>query len=185
MAVLGVREHRVLGLPDGALAEHGQTGRSLVGQLVDEVRPDTILTFGPDGRTFHPDHLAVHHWVTRAWAERGSPGRLLYAAVTTRALDRFLSLEEELGVYMSDERPVGVAPSELAVHVVLESQPLDQKLAALRAMATQTRGAMAALSADTYAASVAEEAFVAAPVPSEPLAGGVGASPPTRLVRMG
>ena len=185
MAVLGVTEHRVLGLPDGELAEHTQTGLSLVGQLLDEIRPDTILTFGPDGRTFHPDHLAVHRWVTRAWAGRGSHGRLLYAAVTTRALDRFLPLEEELGVYMSDERPLGVAPSQLALHVVLDGPPLDQKLTALRAMATQTGGAMSALSADTYAASVLEEAFVAASVPSEPAAGGSGASPPTRLVRMG
>ena len=59
MAVLGVDEHHHLGLPDGALAEHDRDGRARVGQLIDEVRPDTILTFGPDGRTFHPDHIAV------------------------------------------------------------------------------------------------------------------------------
>ena len=64
MAVLGVDDHRFLGLPDGALDRHEDRGRALVGQLIDAVRPDTILTFGPDGITFHPDHIAVHRWVT-------------------------------------------------------------------------------------------------------------------------
>ena len=51
-------------------------GLGLVGQLLDEVEPDTILTFGPDGMTFHPDHIAVHRWVTEAWHRRGRRARL-------------------------------------------------------------------------------------------------------------
>src|SRR5690606_33935075 len=54
MAVLGVREHLVLGLPDGDLAAHEEEGLDWAGRLVDAVAPDTILTFGPDGMTFHP-----------------------------------------------------------------------------------------------------------------------------------
>ena len=49
-------------------------GPTLVGQLLDDVQPDTILTFGSDGITFHPDHIAVHRWVTTAW-ERTRPSR--------------------------------------------------------------------------------------------------------------
>ena len=170
MAVLGVRDHRHLGLPDGALAEHEAEGRARVGQLIDEVQPDSILTFGPDGRTFHPDHIAVHRWVSEEWAARGGGPRLLHAAVTTQLVDRFLALEEDLGVYMTDERPVGIDPSDLAVHLCATGPLLDQKLTALRAMATQTSGAMAAIPAATFAASVTEEAFVAAPRPEEPVA---------------
>ena len=84
MAVLGVDDHRFLGLPDGALDRHESRGRALVGQLIDDVRPDTILTFGGDGITFHPDHIAVHRWVTAAWERRGRPGRLLYATSDDR-----------------------------------------------------------------------------------------------------
>jgi LmbE family N-acetylglucosaminyl deacetylase len=45
MAVLGLTEHRNLGLPDGALTYHAQQGRPMLGQLLDEIQPDTILTF--------------------------------------------------------------------------------------------------------------------------------------------
>lgn len=71
-------EHRILGYPT-ALGEHDVQGRALIGLLLDEIRPDTILTFGPDGRTFHPDHITVHRWVTDAWQQRGRRSRLLYA----------------------------------------------------------------------------------------------------------
>ena len=162
MAVLGVTEHLVLGLPDGGLADHEDRGPVLVGRLIDEVEPDTILTFGPDGRTFHPDHLAVHRWVTGAWEERGRSGRLLYAAVTTHALQRFLAVEEELGVYMTDERPIGVPTGDLALHLSLDGPGLDQKVAALRAMATQTSGITSVVSPAAFAELVREEAFVAA-----------------------
>src|SRR3989337_772100 len=36
MAGLGVAEHRLLGLPDGALATCGAAGRAAVGRLLDE-----------------------------------------------------------------------------------------------------------------------------------------------------
>lgn len=166
MAALGVEEHHVLGLPDGELAEHEAEGREEVRRLVDAVRPDSILTFGPDGRTFHPDHVSVHEWVRAAWIERGCAERLLFAAVTDARLERIRPVEEELGVYMTDERPRGVAAGDVALEVRVAGRALDQKLAALRAMATQTAGVMAALDPDTFASMVAEETFVAAPLPS-------------------
>jgi LmbE family N-acetylglucosaminyl deacetylase len=162
MAVLGVVEHEVLGLPDGSLADHEAAGVAWVGRLIDEVRPDTILTFGPDGITGHPDHVAVHRWVLRAWLRRGRPGRLLCATATVEHLARFGGLYEEWGIYMTDDRPTGVPESDLACHVVLRGPDLDRKLTALRAMATQTAGAIAALDPERYAAMAAEEAFVAA-----------------------
>src|SRR5215218_9951 len=99
MAVLGVTEHHIGGFPDGALADHAAAGVNWVGRLLDVVRPDTIVTFGADGITFHPDHVAVHHWVTQAWCDRGRPGRLLYAAPTVAHLDRFGARYEEWGIY--------------------------------------------------------------------------------------
>jgi LmbE family N-acetylglucosaminyl deacetylase len=169
MAVLGVDEHHVHDLPDGALADHEETGRAWVAGLLDDVRPDTILTFGPDGMTYHDDHVAVHRWVTRGWHERGCPGRLLYATVTTDHLDRFGELYEEWDMYMSDERPTGVARAELALGVCLDGIELDRKHAALRALATQTGDLVARLGEDLYRAQIAEEAFAAAAVtPSGP-----------------
>ncbi len=166
MAVLGVAEHHVLGLPDGALPRHDREGIAWVLRLIDLVEPDTILTFGADGMTYHPDHLAVHRWVTEAWHQRGCPGRLLYAATTTDHVARFREQYEAWDMYMSDERPTGFPAESLAVHVRLEGPLLDRKLTALRALSTQTSAVMALVDEATYAAQVAEECFVAAPVPA-------------------
>jgi LmbE family N-acetylglucosaminyl deacetylase len=164
MAVVGVHEHRVVGLPDGALADHHEAGIAMALDLIDDVDPDTILTFGPDGMTFHPDHIAVHHWVTTAWRRRQHPARLLYATATTDFVERFRDDFEEWGAYMTDERPAGVPAEQLAVHVQLRGRALDQKLTALRALATQTSALMATVDPGTYAAQVSEEAFVDATV---------------------
>ncbi|MDY7101786.1 MAG: PIG-L deacetylase family protein [Actinomycetota bacterium] len=163
MAVLGVDEHHVADLPDGGLDAHDEVGVAWAGGLLDTVRADTILTFGPDGMTYHPDHIAVHRWVTRAWRDRGRPGRLLYAATSEVVLDRFGELFEEWDMYMSDERPTGVPSADLAVDLHLAGWQLDRKLTALRAMATQTAGLIAALDPELYAAQVAPESFLAAP----------------------
>jgi LmbE family N-acetylglucosaminyl deacetylase len=163
MAILGVVEHRVLGYEDGSLGSDDSDGIAIIEQLVDDVRPDTILTFGADGMTFHPDHIAVHHWVTAAWHRRGRCGRLLYATSTVEFVARFRDQFEEWNMYMTDERPTGVPTEGLAVHAVLTGDVLDRKLTALRSMTTQTASLLATTDADTYAAQVAEEAFVEAP----------------------
>ena len=160
MSVLGIADHRMLGLPDGSLAAHDAEGHGRVGDLLDEIRPDTILTFGPDGATGHPDHIAVHRWVTEAWRRHDCRGRLLYATSTVEHLDRFGDTYEEWGVYMTDARPSGVPVDRLALRVLLDGRDLDRKLTALRAMATQTSAVISALDESTYADLVAEEAFV-------------------------
>lgn len=162
MAVLGVDEHRFLGYEDGTLAADDIDGISRIENLLDEIRPDTVLTFGADGMTFHPDHIAIHHWVTTAWRRRGCPEQVLYAAVTDDFLEQYRDQFEEWDMYMSDERPTGVPADRLAVYTHLEGFDLDRKLAALRAMATQTAGLIAMLDEQAYADQVAEEAFVAA-----------------------
>jgi len=160
MAVLGVNEHEILGYEDGTLRRHDPAGRERIGRIIDRVRPDTILTFGPDGMTFHADHIAVHHWVRAAWEERGRPGRLLCATTTTEHLAQWAETFEEWNMYMTDERPTGVPTAELAVHTRLTGPALDRKLTALRAMATQTAGLIALLDPEVYADQVAEEWFV-------------------------
>jgi LmbE family N-acetylglucosaminyl deacetylase len=162
MAVLGVEEHHVLGYADGGLDPDDAHAIAEVGRYLDVVRPDTILTFGPDGMTFHPDHIAVHHWVTAAWSARGSRERLLYATATKEFLARHRDELERWDMYMSDERPLGVAVADAAVHLDLSGDALDRKLTALRAMATQTGALIAALDPEVYAEHVREECFVAA-----------------------
>ncbi|MBI5090384.1 MAG: PIG-L family deacetylase [Actinobacteria bacterium] len=160
MAILGVDEHHVLGLPDGGLADCSRAGVAWVDRLIDDVRPDTIVTFGPDGMTYHPDHICVHRWVTSAWQRRMHRPRLLYATNTVERIERFGEMYEQLGIYMTDERPTGVPQRSLALQVRLTDWQLDRKLAALRAMSTQTAGVIHATDPTIFAAEVREEPFL-------------------------
>jgi LmbE family N-acetylglucosaminyl deacetylase len=168
MAVLGVSDHRWLDYPDGELATLDPAGPvDRIAGILDEVRPDTILTFGPDGGTFHPDHQTVSAWVGAAWERAGCPGRVLHATLTDEHLGRWGGHYERWGVFMSDRRPTGVPVGDLAVDVRLAGAALDQKIAALSAMYTQTAPAIALLGDEDYRATNAEECFIAAG-PSRP-----------------
>ena len=85
LEVLGVSEHRFLDGPvdidmDAPLDE---SGAAQVTEIMAEVQPDTVLTFGPDGMTGHVGHMSVSGWATDAFQAVAKPGaRLHYATMT-------------------------------------------------------------------------------------------------------
>ena len=160
LEILGVHEHHWLGYRDGDCARVSvphAVGRLCA--LIAEVRPDTVLTFGPDGQTGHPDHRAVSAWVTEAF-DRAAPGgsRLLYCAVTDEWARRWSALSEQFGVF-APGYPITTPTRRLAVNLRLDPATTARKVRALRAQDTQTAGLVAAMGLDTYAAWVAEEYF--------------------------
>ncbi|MEM8883805.1 MAG: PIG-L deacetylase family protein [Planctomycetota bacterium] len=75
-AVLGIGEPVQPALPDGGLdAIPDDEGAAIVAATVRDFRPNVILTFGPEGASGHPDHIAAWRWSNRA---RGTAS--LYAA---------------------------------------------------------------------------------------------------------
>ena len=79
LRVLGVTEHRWLDYIDGTCAEVDEDeATAKVAAIFDEVQPDSVLCFGPDCQTGHPDHIATHRWTTRAFHERAKSGAKLY-----------------------------------------------------------------------------------------------------------
>ncbi len=64
---LGLTQTRCLDHPDGGLAEiDSDTLVRLASELISEFDPDVVITFGPDGFSGHPDHVAVGAAVTVA-----------------------------------------------------------------------------------------------------------------------
>jgi LmbE family N-acetylglucosaminyl deacetylase len=63
----GIHSPWFLGYVDGQLTivHQGQAVGKLV-RLIRELRPDVVITFGPDGIYGHYDHIAVHRWATIA-----------------------------------------------------------------------------------------------------------------------
>lgn len=71
-AALGLAEVQVCDYPDGGL--EGVDAEEIVGEIVRAIRalrPQVMITFGPEGRTLHPDHIAIHHHATRAFTLGG------------------------------------------------------------------------------------------------------------------
>ncbi|MCV2488683.1 PIG-L family deacetylase [Geodermatophilus sp. YIM 151500] len=162
--VLGVREHHWLGYHDGECSSvPAEEAVARVADLVGRIAPDTVLTFGPDGITGHPDHQVVAAWAAAAF-DRAAPSgaRLLQAAVPARRAPRWSDVSARLGVYQPGY-PVTVPDEQLAVDLVLPPETAARKVRALAAQATQTAGIMAAMGIDGYTAWVGEEAFVERP----------------------
>jgi LmbE family N-acetylglucosaminyl deacetylase len=77
---LGVVEHHWLDLPDGGCAVvEPEPVLVRLTDIVRAVRPRTVLTFGPDGFTGHPDHQTVGRWAGEAVARAGWDAQVLHA----------------------------------------------------------------------------------------------------------
>jgi LmbE family N-acetylglucosaminyl deacetylase len=118
-----------------------------VEQVMRDVTPHTVVTFGPDGITSHHDHIRAGEAATEAFhrARRGAPmgsfERLLYAALARSDVDRFYGTlpHAEAKTYGGREvlfNLTGVPDGDIAVRVDIGAVR-DRKVAAIDAHRTQ------------------------------------------------
>jgi LmbE family N-acetylglucosaminyl deacetylase len=160
LAVLGVDEHVWLDLPDIDM-ETGLPGEGYerVVELVRDVRPDTVLTFGPDGMTTHEAHKSVSRWATRAVAEAGTPrARVLYAAVTRDWADEFLPIWEPFDVFRPGAPDV-FEPEELAIDYHLPPEINELKVRAILEHTSQVEAIFEAVGEEVWWRQMAREMF--------------------------
>lgn len=159
-AVLGIDEHRWLPFRDGS-CETVPTGLGIaaVAGVIEEVRPDTIVTFGPDGITGHADHRAVSRWTSHAWAATGGAARLLWAAVTPEAATRMARVEPVARAFYPGY-PHVARPAEVALHLELHGDPLDRKVTAIRAHASQSAALAHELGEDEFRRWWSTESYI-------------------------
>ena len=94
MRLYGVRPPLFVGYRDQQV--QGADFETLAGKvksIMDELRPDAVITFGPTGISRHPDHMAVHRTAVEAfhrYRKSVSPEpRLFYVAIPKGMADRF------------------------------------------------------------------------------------------------
>lgn len=127
-AILGVADLTILDYRDGTLLDGDR--RELIGHLVAgirRVRPHVVLTFGPEGRTLHPDHIAIHRAAAAAFDLAADPSAYPWQGLPPYAAPKlyYTTLPESLVGAIGWAFP-GIPDDE--VTVALDVKPwLDQK----------------------------------------------------------
>lgn len=122
-----------------AFVNSGTLAVDLLADVLADIRPHLVITYGPDGGYGHPDHIHAHE-ITHAAAARVAVPRLLWAvsdlAASTAAVDRIDVVPEGWtradAAYLENQ---GVDKHDFVVE--LSSTDLDAKREAMRAHATQ------------------------------------------------
>ena len=160
LAILGVTEHEWLDLPDVDM-ETGlpEKGYERVRDLVAEIQPDTILTFGPDGMTDHAAHKDISAWATQALLEAGKSGsKVHYAAVTQEWADEFLPIWEPFNVFRPGT-PVVTPQEDLSIDYRLPPEINALKVKAILEHVSQVGGIFEAVGEEVWWRQMSTETF--------------------------
>ncbi|MDT4937122.1 MAG: mycothiol S-conjugate amidase [Pseudonocardiales bacterium] len=158
LAEIGVTEHIWLDYPDGGCADVDSADAvARIKAIADDVRPDAVLTFGPDGGTYHPDHMAVSNWTTAA--VEATDAALHYTSVTPRWQAAMREFIDPKLVMMTDDEPLVHQIDELSLHVILEGEMLDMKYRAMLCQQSQIGPLISIVGPERYRDMLAEEAF--------------------------
>ena len=194
MRQIGVSDVRLLGYRDSGMAgspsaEHPrafirvpvETAAAKLVPHIRSVRPQVILTFGPEGLYGHPDHLHMHHVALRAIELAADPSHKDRAASqpwqTPVCYFAAFPREEMLALFDRPNSPLrslpaearanlGTPRSEITHRIDIDSWA-DSKRAAIASHRTQTAegGPLAGIAPEVREWQLALEHFVRAPLP--------------------
>lgn len=136
--VLGIDEHHFLGYRDGC-CEQCPTREAVakIRKHIDRHKPDTILTFGPDGITGHNDHKKVSEWVSRACENMDV--NIYHAVEEERAYKDYLQeADKKFNIYFNTDKPPIYSADKCDIAFRLDDKLMQKKLDSLRAMPSQT-----------------------------------------------
>ncbi len=156
---LGIEEHHWFGYADGKLIDiDEEEGVNSVLTCIDSCEPDSILTFGPEGMTGHPDHQTISRWATIAAARRGV--KVYYAVLTGSSYEKYKAPDQKFDMFFNIDKPPIVSAKECAFCIDLPEDALAKKCSALKVMQSQTERLFGYLGDDGVSVMVSEEAFI-------------------------
>ena len=113
-------------------------GIARVEALVEDVDPDTVLTFGPEGLTGHPDHSAVSRWTTKAFENVAKPkATLCYATSRPEWAAEFVPVLNSFTEVYAPGLPPTTPGDDLAIGLRLTDELVDLKVRALKEQISQ------------------------------------------------
>jgi len=140
LKIIGVGELHWLGYEDGMLArtDEKKAIKRLV-ELINDIKPRTILTFEPEGITGHEDHKAICRWSLAAAKLTQSHPIVFGAVETAERYEQFgRRSHKEFNIYLTGRQPFTVSESGGDLTFRLQPTQAKAKLAALKAHQSQT-----------------------------------------------
>ncbi len=123
--ILGVEPPTVLEFVDQELLGPAQDRiREELTRVLDDLEPDVVLTFGPDGVTGHPDHRAVSCLVTEILQAREDGSSKLY--YHELPLGHVVHVAERTGRTL-----LGVAPRYLTTRIEVSPEEVERGIRAI------------------------------------------------------
>ncbi|KQB83721.1 N-acetyl-1-D-myo-inositol-2-amino-2-deoxy-alpha-D-glucopyranoside deacetylase [Corynebacterium oculi] len=140
----GAGRYRDSGMAGTPAAEHprafvssGAAAEEDLAEIFGRLRPDLVLTYGPDGGYGHPDHIRAHQ-ITHAAARRVTVPGILWAVTLEEEWQAGMEAIESIPPGWRPARPGEIASVEHADFAVeMTETEMAAKAAAMRAHATQ------------------------------------------------
>jgi LmbE family N-acetylglucosaminyl deacetylase len=164
LEVLGVKEHHFLEGPVDIDMQMplDPAGADQVRRILEDVDPDTVLTFGPEGMTGHVGHQDVSRWTGLAFDEVAKPGARLYHTVFPKSLaDEWLEQLEPFNIFLPGT-PLIVPDEELDIGLELPPDLLDRKVRSLKEHVSQIEGLLEVFGDEGLGRFLGKESFVLA-----------------------
>ncbi|GAB1824472.1 PIG-L family deacetylase [Herbidospora sp. RD11066] len=172
---LGIQHVELLGYHDSGMA--GWSGNAnpeaftnadfdkavaKVAALMEEYRPQVVVTYDENGNYGHPDHIQAHRVAVAAAEATGIPAKFYYTAMPRRVILASFAAMKEQGIDPGWEPPEDFGtPDELITSVVDTHEQADAKIAALRAHASQGDSiALLSLPPEMQRGAMSTECFV-------------------------
>lgn len=162
--LLGVQNHYWLPYTDGACEKvDSNEAASLLRPIFEKHQPDTVLTFGPDGLTGHPDHAAMPGWATEALQTMDQQPAIYHAVVPQDLYEEYLhDMDKQLNIFFNIEEPPLQSDEKCAIALKLPRELCRLKCDALFLMESQTGGLFHQYDNDTICSAWAKEVFIIA-----------------------
>jgi LmbE family N-acetylglucosaminyl deacetylase len=128
-AELGAQHAQVLAYPDGSLQHYRSSLGDSIADIMRSFDPDTVVTFGEDGGSGHPDHIAVSEVTTEAFRgllRHHNCGQRLYHAVFP---PRRTSMAEELAHWITNSGQRATDRAALQAITLFASESTTMRLA--------------------------------------------------------
>ncbi len=156
---LSIDQCQFLGFEDGRCHEVAtEQGRAALAGALDIYNPDTIITFGPEGLTGHPDHQAVSHWVDELTKDKDIA--VYHGVIDEQSYKSQAELDKRFNFFFNIEKPPVLPVEKCSLVFDLSDELCDMKAAALKSMPSQYDQLFKTLPSDFVRTSFARECFV-------------------------